>query len=203
VQAAQRQVRQLGYDPIAIGLAAEAGPRLRYVFAREKRRRPLRMGWAAAAVFLAASLFGASLLYAASHHAGRAALLTHAADAVKTEALKAQTVKAQAETMVSGGHLLAGRAQEPRVLDVLLEVTRALPDDSWLSTFELNGNEVHLIGTSRSASSLIERLAAVPLFEHPHFRSAITPQTASREKGAERFDIALTVRGRHKSGEVR
>ena len=98
---------------------------------------------------------------------------------------------------------MADRAREARAIDVLVEVTKALPDDTWVSIFELNGNELHLIGTSTSAASLIERLSAAPLFDHPRFRAAITPQAASRDKGAERFDVAVTVKGRHKPGEGR
>jgi hypothetical protein len=120
-------------------------------------------------------------------------VLAELAGSMKSEALKAQKAHAGAEKQLAAVALLADRAREARAIDVLVEVTKALPDDTWVSIFELNGNELHLIGTSTSAASLIERLSAGPLFDHPRFRAAITPQAASRDKGAERFDVAVTV----------
>jgi len=202
VERAQSEARRLGYFPTQVGLAPENASQLDYVLATQKPRRVLRFQTSAFGLIVSILLFCGSVVYAAYHHAGRAERLDQAAAALKADAVKAGAIKMHAEKMVAAGHLIGDRAKEPRVRDVLLEVTKALPDDSWVSSFELNGNELHLIGTSQSASSLIERLAAVPMFERPHFRSAITPLPGAREKGAERFDIALTVTGRRKPGDV-
>ncbi len=82
--------------------------------------------------------------------------------------------------------------QIPLTVKVLAEVTRLLPDGSWLFGFELNGRELRIHGYSPAASSLVALFDAAPLFVNARFRSPLTPGPRS---DLERFDLSCDLRG--------
>ncbi|MCX5904145.1 MAG: PilN domain-containing protein, partial [Proteobacteria bacterium] len=75
-------------------------------------------------------------------------------------------------------------------LKILEELTRLIPDDSWLTDFEFNGDEKKIIlsGYSTSASKLIPILEDSKLFEKVKFTSPITKGGGVKEN----FKIELT-----------
>ena len=77
----------------------------------------------------------------------------------------------------------------PPVLDVLMLLTRLLPDDTYLQQLNLKGRELTIRGLSGQASALIALLEASPAFEGPHFLSPVTQQ-----RGKELFHLAATLR---------
>jgi general secretion pathway protein L len=54
-------------------------------------------------------------------------------------------------------------------LEVLLALTRLLPEDAWITQFELNRNEISLAGEAARAGDLIGIIDASPLFENTEF----------------------------------
>jgi general secretion pathway protein L len=93
---------------------------------------------------------------------------------------------------------LAAQLSQPRlskiaatpVTAVWEEVTRLLPDSTWLTSLRFEEGTVQIDGNSSNASGLIPLLAASPLFQNVTFAS---PVTRDPQKGTERFQIKILV----------
>jgi general secretion pathway protein L len=95
------------------------------------------------------------------------------------------------ETIRAAKFLQERKRNSPRELAVLNELTKALPDNTWLSRLSQNKADVKISGYSAAASELIPRIDAVPLFKNPTFSSPIVQDT---ERKLERFDISFELK---------
>ncbi|HXJ01738.1 MAG TPA: PilN domain-containing protein [Micropepsaceae bacterium] len=75
-------------------------------------------------------------------------------------------------------------------LATLAAVTRALPDDSYLTAFTLRGTRLTLSGLSPSAAQLVGLFAHSPVFREPSFDS---PVVGSENGDLERFTISVSL----------
>lgn len=91
------------------------------------------------------------------------------------------------------GELHAGA---PSMLDVMRELTRVLPDNTWLQSLQLNGRELQIRGESGDAASLIALIESSELFSGARFRSSLTRNPRTNQ---ERFHLSMTVRSRDSS----
>ncbi|MEN9559593.1 MAG: hypothetical protein RLZZ502_804 [Pseudomonadota bacterium] len=111
-----------------------------------------------------------------------------AAEAVQKEVLAKST---QYNT------LLAKRHSMPLAVQLLDEVSRKVPDDTWVQNFELRSNkqnrELMLVGDTNSSSKLISWFEGSPLFAQASFKSPLTRNQAAGPN-AERFQVALEVK---------
>ncbi|MET0050104.1 MAG: PilN domain-containing protein [Candidatus Thiodiazotropha sp.] len=82
------------------------------------------------------------------------------------------------------------RADYRPLSDILLELTRLIPDGSWFRQVNLSSDQVSVSGESDQASELIGILERSPLFESVRFKS---PVVRNRKSGKENFDIILTL----------
>jgi general secretion pathway protein L len=73
--------------------------------------------------------------------------------------------------------------------DLLREMTRLIPDDTYLTDYTFRDGRIEISGLSPSASRLIPLLEASALFRNVHFSSAIV----SQGKEQERFKIRLNL----------
>ncbi|MCJ7783415.1 MAG: PilN domain-containing protein, partial [Desulfobacterales bacterium] len=83
--------------------------------------------------------------------------------------------------------------------DLLEELTRLLPNTTWIWNLKYNGNEVELSGFADSASDLIPLLDKSPLFEKVEFLAPVTKELQMRGDGnkeKERFKIKAKIEGR-------
>lgn len=78
----------------------------------------------------------------------------------------------------------------PPIVPVLAEITRLLPDDTWISTLEISHGEVAIQGESPSASALIGLIEASPSFHNANFRS---PVIQDQKTGRERFQLSAEI----------
>jgi general secretion pathway protein L len=78
----------------------------------------------------------------------------------------------------------------PFLLRILSEVTRMLPDGTWLTEFELDGGKVHIQGFSKSASDVVGDIDRSPLFANAQFMAPLQ----SAQNGNERFDLSFDVK---------
>lgn len=78
------------------------------------------------------------------------------------------------------------KAAAPSPMGILNELSRLLPDNSWVSDFRLADGEIQLTGQSRSASSLIGLIERSPMFANVRFGS---PVVRDPRTGAERFNM--------------
>jgi general secretion pathway protein L len=70
------------------------------------------------------------------------------------------------------------------------EMTRVIPDNSWLSDLSINESNVTITGLSHSAAGLIAALEASPLFRGPTFTA---PVVKAPGMDAERFTIEMDL----------
>jgi general secretion pathway protein L len=83
--------------------------------------------------------------------------------------------------------------------EVLEELTRLLPDTTWIWNLKYNGKEIELSGFADSASDLIPLLDKSPLFEKVEFLAPVTKEMQMRGDGSkekERFKIKAKIEGR-------
>lgn len=149
------------------------------------RRLNLALG-VAALLLLVAALTQPLLDKRARLHALEAAVALARTEAGEVSALRERLQQLDA----SGRALVERKRSAPLVVDLLDEVTRVLPDDTWLTRFELAGDQVQLQGESAAAAALIPLLQASPMLAEPRFRA---PVTQSPREQAERFDLSCTI----------
>jgi len=152
-----------------------------------KLRRWLVPGLAALAVGLALGVVGAEYgrrQAVADELAGRVAQAQSDLQAVRL-------LHRQIDDARKRSAFLAHQKQSPLTVQILREVTRVLPEDSWLFEIELHGNEVRIRGLSRSAASLIALFDASPMFVDAQFRA---PLMQGADAGFERFDMSFRLR---------
>lgn len=83
------------------------------------------------------------------------------------------------------------RAQKEQAIPLVRiweEMTRVIPDDTWISDLSVNGDKVTFTGLSRSAAGLIATLDASPLFTGPTFTAPVARALGS---DGERFTIEM------------
>ena len=81
-------------------------------------------------------------------------------------------------------------AASPDVPALLEAATKALPDDAWLTGFEVRPGRLALEGFARDASGLLGQLEAVPGLSGAAFEAPVTRDPSG---GGERFRIGAEV----------
>jgi len=104
------------------------------------------------------------------------------------DALKRQVAERQRQRAE-----LAGSRDGASLLIVLDELTRLLPDEAWLDSVEMRGGSVYVSGHAPAAAALVAPIERSPLFAEAQFRSPVVPD---RTSGLERFEMAISLRGR-------
>lgn len=93
-------------------------------------------------------------------------------------------------SLESSQFLLQKRQQIPLVIDVIDELSRILPDGTWVERLEIKDSEIQIRGQSSKAPSLIGLVEASELFHNATFGS---PITADRRTGKDRFYLSALV----------
>ncbi|MEM7569576.1 MAG: PilN domain-containing protein [Pseudomonadota bacterium] len=75
-------------------------------------------------------------------------------------------------------------------VEVLEEITRLLPDDTWLTGLRLQSDDVLLTGMAKDAASLIGVFDGSAFFSSPEFSEPIVQDAQSQR---ERFSLRLTI----------
>lgn len=93
---------------------------------------------------------------------------------------------------VSGAYqaLLARKTDQAPAIWVVNEVTKAVPDHSWLTEFTLSEGRILITGSSTNAAELITALEQTAAFNNVRFTAATT---RDRNSGRERFAIGAEV----------
>jgi general secretion pathway protein L len=110
----------------------------------------------------------------------------------RSEANQSAALKRQLRDAIDGASFLARRkAEQPVAVDVLVEVTRLVPDDTWLERLSFVGTQVQLQGQSARADKLIGILTESKCLANPQFQGIIQPDGAT---GKERFSLAAELK---------
>jgi general secretion pathway protein L len=190
----------------AIALAREAGLRVGGIgFAGDPREADwksfpvdrtalLKLKWrqwnvlalAGAAVVLALAVIFAAYLRGAS----AAEELSTELDAASSRAAVVHRLAHQISDVQSQIEFPLAAKRAPFLVRILSEVTRVLPEGTWLTEFELDGGKVHIQGFSKSASDVVGDIDRSPLFANAQFMAPLQ----SAQNGNERFDLAFDVK---------
>ena len=120
-------------------------------------------------------------------------LLLQVAEAA-SQARVVSDLRARIESAIAdGGALVERKRRMPTATAILAELTRLMPDDTWMSQFQLRGAELQMSGHSADASRLIGQVEGSPLFQEAKFRS---PVTQDPRVSRERFNLSATVAAR-------
>lgn len=104
----------------------------------------------------------------------------------ETVALRSKVDQAKLENRF----LETKKKQSLQILQILNELTLVIPDDTWISNFELRDDTIHLHGQSIASAALIPLIDASPLFKNVSFRS---PVTQNRQNNTERFHVSAEL----------
>lgn len=101
-------------------------------------------------------------------------------------------LQAEVDNWASGAQRVARLKREaPSATRLLDEFTRLLPDDTWVSQFNLVDRTVELQGTTASAAALVGVIEASPVVAKVRFRTPITSDPITK---LERFELAVELK---------
>jgi len=92
---------------------------------------------------------------------------------VQDEAREVARIRKQIEdASAAAGFLASRRGETPLAIEVLADVTRILPDDTYLDRLVIGPNSVQMQGKSQNAQQLIEKVNESPLLDAAAFRGS-------------------------------
>ncbi|MBT8059002.1 MAG: PilN domain-containing protein [Gammaproteobacteria bacterium] len=151
------------------------------------RKARLNYALGALALLLLAAVMAQSL-YLRAHQVDE---LEGAIAQVQGEARKVMRIKEQIEdTSEAAGFLARRRAETPLAIELLADVTRLLPDDTYLDRLVIGRDSVQLQGKSQNAQRLIERVNESDLLDDAAFRGSTRLDARS---GLEIFEVNAAV----------
>jgi general secretion pathway protein L len=155
---------------------------------RPRRRQPLITGVRLMLVLIVL-LLGASLATPLWQKARILESLDAEVARARSQAVEVDEVRQDLEQARQGSTVvLQHKWDQPRVIDLLRELTERIPDDTWVQSLEYQDQEVQLRGESGQATALIGLLEEAPGFDGVSFRS---PVTQVARTGKERFNLAF------------
>ena len=115
---------------------------------------------------------------------------------VEVRANQARTVAMQRQRLVDvvegAAFLDRTRASLPTAVEVMDEVSRRLPDNTYLEKLSIEGHQLLLIGLSPEASSLVAKMEGSRLWKSPALSGALQPDPRSRR---DRFSLTAELIG--------
>jgi general secretion pathway protein L len=190
VEAHVELLKRLGLAPTGVDVASDDGPLginllpvdLRYHLVKQQ----VRVNWmiAAATVFLLIFVMTQSL-WLRQH---QIEAVEKAIEGVRAEALAVQQIRKQIDDATeAAGFLQTHKIENGYKVKMLAELTRILPDDTFLDRLSLHAETAQMQGKSSNAQSLIELINDSPFFENASFRG---PTRLDSRSGKEIFDLS-------------
>jgi general secretion pathway protein L len=187
------ELAEWGWRPDIVDLEDQAVPGAYNLL--PAKYRPARSRWPqlanlaliATSVILIGALVGLPILYARSE----AEDLDDRVRKVGKLAKEVEALRQETENLLHQTRFLQEKKRsEPVLVDMLEELSRVIPDNTWLNGLQYKDRRIVMQGQSPSASSLIELLEASPYFRNTSFVSPVTKDTGNT---LERFQIASDV----------
>lgn len=191
-----------GLSPAAVTVAEIDNPaNPAFDLSGAERAAPSRAGRLAVALLaLMAAVLLSAAIWMPLEAQRLAALEAEAALADAREAaLAAADLRDRLDLRAKAGSFLVRRKNEaPMMTAVLADLTRLMPDDTWLFELHVRGVEVRVRGYAPAASGVLELVERGPTFRNARFTSPVT-----RVPGidAERFDLTFELAGMPEGGQ--
>jgi general secretion pathway protein L len=156
--------------------------------ARGRRRDPMQ-GWnlLLVVITLLALIFAARQIL--QNRRDAAAALATATEAKAVDARRVSAQRQHLADLVEGAQFLdSSRAAKPTTLEVMDELSRRLPDNTYLEKLAIENNHLLLIGLSGEVPSLVARLEGSKLWRKPALAGAL-----QRDPRSQRDRFSLTA----------
>lgn len=183
------RLREAG-APATVLTWPQAWPGANLLPAAERPRRPaFGAGVGLLLLVLVLGLAGAALYTPLLQQERALADLQQQLQRLRAEAVEVEDLRAELERARLGSvEVLEHKATQPRMTDLLRDLTELLPDGTWVQTLNYGNGEVDLRGESSQATALIARLEQAPTISEVSFRSPVMQVATS---GQERFHMAF------------
>lgn len=151
--------------------------------------RKARLNWALGGV--AAALLASVMALSLALRSHQVAELEQAIASVRDEAMQVDRIRNQIENASeAAGFLALRRAESPLAVELLADITRILPDDTYLDRLVIGRGNVQLQGKSRNAQQLIELVNESPYLAAAAFRGSTRLDART---GLEIFEINAQI----------
>lgn len=195
---AMRLAESWGLEPdqLAVGEAEEGGGRsfdlLPGLGVRQAARSGRRLS---AGLAVAAGILLVAALYLPLRQKQEVLALTEGRLAeIRTQAIEAGDLNKQVEALLERSRfVISRRGRDRTAIELLDEITRVLPDHTWILKFGLRQAKVTLSGYSAKPTALIGLLEQSEMLQEVRFSS---PVTMDRKIGLERFNLTAAVKER-------
>lgn len=194
--------------PLANGLAgvdvanvdgSRLGVNLLPLAGRSARQDRSRNANAWLALITVAALFGA-MWVTLSNRSAELEATTARVDAAKLQAREVRILRNSLKGSADAANFLARLSvRQPTTLEVLADLTRRIPDSTYLEKIAINDGNIVLIGQSQRAADLVGLLQGSTLFKTPTLTGSV--QTDPRT-GKERFTLTAVVTGSNRDKEA-
>ncbi len=159
---------------------------------RRPRRRRLSLNINRLLLGLAGLLLAAVLILPLWQMREAVVYLNQRIAAVQPAVRAVESLRAERDRLEQDLRFIVGKKQsQPPTVEIIDELTRIVPDHTWLSRLQLQGDQLVIQGASSASSELIEIIEASPYFQDTAFRAPVTKNPRS---GLEGFQIATRVR---------
>jgi general secretion pathway protein L len=155
---------------------------------RRDMRLPLNLGLAALAVILLFVNMDESL----ANRAAAVEAMRAEVDKSNTEARQVAALRKTLSDSIAGANFLSDKKRNSPLTDALLDdLTRRLPEDTYLERLQIENGQVQLQGQSKEAAKLIAALSSSACLGDPRLQGQIQPDPRT---GKERFQITADLK---------
>ncbi|NDK38036.1 general secretion pathway protein GspL [Pseudoxanthomonas gei] len=159
---------------------------------RRSRSTPMR-SWNMVLVAVALLAVVATAWQVLANRRDAAAAFSAQVDASAIQARKVAIQRDRLRDIVEGAKFLdRARASRPTTVEVIDEVSRRLPDNTYLEKLAIEGDRLLLIGLSPEASALVGRMEGSSLWKSPALSGALQPDPRTRR---DRFSLTADLVG--------
>ncbi|MEO6518112.1 MAG: PilN domain-containing protein [Pseudoxanthomonas sp.] len=159
---------------------------------RRNRSTPMRR-WNLVLATVAVIALGATAWQVLDNRREAAKAFSSQVDARAAEARKVAIQRDRLRDIVEGAKFLEqARASRPTTVEVIDEISRLLPDNTYLEKLAIEGDRLLLIGLSPEASALVGKMEASTLWKSPALSGALQPDPRTRR---DRFSLTADLVG--------
>lgn len=156
-----------------------------------RHRRDPRAVWNVALAIIGLVALGAGLWQVLHNREAAADAFEVEAKARSQQARRVAEEKKQLVDLVEGLRFLQQtRSGRPSTVEVLDELSRRLPDSTYVEKVSIEGDKLMIIGLSSEAPRLVERLQSSKLWHSMNLTGALMPDPT---KGKDRFTLAADL----------
>lgn len=158
---------------------------------QRSRHRDSWRAWNIALAALSLLLVAALLWQLLANRRAAASALQQTISAQAEAGRRAATQRQQLLNLIEGQAFLdQARASRPTTIEIVDELSRRLPDGTYLEKLAIEDEQLMLIGLSNEAAALVGRLQGATLWQKPALAGALQPDPAS---GRDRFTITAAL----------